>query len=111
MAFIGMAGSGPSAGLSVANAIDVPSAESEARVNDRRLEAAEVLLKEDLFDEAEKVLATVNGDVDSNRQSAISGYLLAKRGRCEEANQLFAKVECETGDTCVPDSYRAACAK
>lgn len=79
------------------------------RDNNRRIEAMEVLLKDGLLDEAEKVLAKIKGKVDPGKQAAIAGYLMAKRGRCDEAKRLFAKARSEGGSNCVPSYYRAAC--
>ncbi len=81
----------------------------ELRANNRRIEAVEVLVQDGLFREAEKALEKIKGRVDPGKKTAVFGYLLAKRGRCPEANRLFAKAQSEAGRNCVPDYYRAAC--
>lgn len=81
----------------------------QIRDNNRRIEAMEVLMKDGLLDEAEKVLGKIEGKVDPGKQAAIAGYLMAKRGRCDEAKRLFAKARSEGGSNCVPSYYWAAC--
>ena len=84
---------------------------TEAHTNNRRLDAAVVLLNEDMHQEAERLLTKIKGKTDPGRKLAVNGYLMAKRGRCTEANALFAKALSEGSASCVPDYYRAACAR
>jgi hypothetical protein len=81
----------------------------QIRENNRRIEAIEVLLKDNLLDEAERVLGKVKGQVAPGMKTAITGYVVAKRGRCDEAKRLLAKARSEGGNNCVPNYYRAAC--
>lgn len=82
---------------------------AQMRDNNQRIEAAAVLLKNGLPAEAERLLAKVRGKTDPGKKAAIAGYLLAVRGRCAEANRLFAKARSEGGQACVPSYYRAGC--
>ena len=79
------------------------------RDNERRIKAIEALLQDDLVDEAQKVFAKIKGKVDAGKKDAIAGYLMAKRGRCEEANKLFKRARSDGGRSCVPNYYRAGC--
>lgn len=78
----------------------------ELQRNNRRLDAVETLVRDGMLVEAEKLLAKTKGRSDPGRKTAVSGYLLAKRGRCADANKLFAKAQLEAGRNCVPDYYR-----
>ena len=84
---------------------------TQAHANNRRFDAAVVLLNEGMHDEAERLLAKIKGKTDPGKKLAVNGYLMAKRGRCAEANALFAKALSEGGASCVPDYYRATCAR
>lgn len=79
--------------------------------NNRRIEAAAVLLKDGLDKDAERLLGKIQGKVDPGKQAAVTGYLMAVRGRCAEANRLFAQAQAAAGAGCVPDYYRAGCKK
>lgn len=81
----------------------------EIRANNRRIDAIEVLLKDGMVNEAERLLRKVDGAVDPGKKMAISGYVMAKRRRCAEANKLFTRALSEGGRPCVPDYYRAGC--
>lgn len=78
--------------------------------NNRRIEAAAVLLKDGMDKEAERLLGKIQGKVDPGKQAAVTGFLMAVRGRCAEANRLFAQAQAENAG-CVPDHYRAGCKK
>lgn len=77
--------------------------------NHRRITAIEVLAKDGLLDEAEALLGKLDGPMDPGRKSAVTGYLLALRGRCEEARALWSKAESAGGKACVPMPYREVC--
>ena len=79
--------------------------------NNRRIEAAAVLLKDGLDKDAERLLGKIQGKVDPGKKAAVTGYLMAVRGRCAEANRLFAQAQAAAGAGCVPDHYRAGCKK
>jgi hypothetical protein len=81
------------------------------RANNDRIEAIEVLLKDDLVGEAERLLGKIQGATDLGKKKSITGYLLAKQGKCQEANRLFADALSEAGTNCVPVYYRAKCPK
>lgn len=81
----------------------------EAHDNNRRIEAVAVLLKDGLVGEAERLLGKVKGKTDPGKKAAVTGYLMASRGRCAEAKRLFAQALSEGGRTCVPQHYRAGC--
>ena len=83
----------------------------QAHDNNRRIDATVVLLKDGLDKEAERLLAKIQGKVDPGKKAAVTGYLMAVRGRCTEANRLFMQAQSEAGQGCVPDYYRGACGK
>jgi hypothetical protein len=81
------------------------------RSNNKRIDAIEVLLKDGLLDEAGRLLGKIQGFTDPGKKKAITGYLLAKQGKCKEANRLFTEALSEASTTCVPEYYRAKCPK
>jgi hypothetical protein len=81
------------------------------RANNHRIEAVEVLLKDDLVDEAERLLGKIRGSADPGRKKSITGFLMAKRGKCQEASRLFAEALSEAGTNCVPEHYWVKCPK
>jgi len=81
------------------------------RSNNKRIEAIEVLLKDSLINEAQRLLGKIQGFTDPGKKKAITGYLLAKQGKCKEANHLFTEALSEASTTCVPEYYRAKCPK
>lgn len=83
----------------------------QMRDNNQRIDAVAVLLKNELPNEAERLLGKVRGKTDPGKKAAVTGYLMAVRGRCAEANRLFAQAQSEGGHTCVPQHYRAGCGK
>jgi hypothetical protein len=93
----------------VASAHASPADYAQIRLNNERIEAIETLLKADLVDEAERLLGRIEGAADPGRKAAITGYVLARRGRCAEAEQAFTQALGEGGADCVPSRYRAEC--
>ena len=79
----------------------------EAILNQRRLDAVQVLIEEGLLVEAEKALAKVRGATTPGTKEALTGYLRARQGRCAEATKLFDQAVAIAGKTCVPASWRA----
>ena len=79
---------------------------AEAMLNQRRLDAVQVLIEEGLLAEAEKALAKVRGATTPGTKEALTGYLRARQGRCAEATKLFDQAVATAGKTCVPASWR-----
>lgn len=77
--------------------------------NKKRLDAVELLIDEDLLDEADKLMAKVVDSERIARKGILQGYLAAKRGNCELANKLFDEVRDKEGKSCIPVRYQSLC--
>lgn len=77
--------------------------------NRKRLRAAELLIQENMFSEAERLLYRIRGKREPGRREALAGFLLARRGRCAEAKYMFNQAESLGGAQTVPDTYRTGC--
>ncbi len=88
-----------------------PEAVARLRQDEERLEAAVVLIKDGLLEEAERVLAEIEGQASAGRKKAVTGYLAAQRGQCDRARKLLNDALADAGTNCVPDDYWGACAR
>lgn len=88
-----------------------PEALVRLRQNEKRLEAAVVLIKDGLLDEAERVLAKIEGQASVGRKKAVTGYLAARRSQCDRARKLLNGALTDAGTNCVPEYYWGACAR
>ena len=81
----------------------------ELSENSDRLDAIDILIADNLLDEAESLIGKIQGKSEDGRLDAVKGYLAAKRGECEIANQLFDEALKQGGQSCIPARYREAC--
>ena len=77
--------------------------------NGGRFEAADLLIQDSLYSEAEAVLDKVAGEAKPGQLLALRGYLQAAQGNCELANSFFINAIDEAGTHCVLERYRAKC--
>ncbi len=82
----------------------------QLRTNEKRLDAVRVLIDEELPQAAEALLQKVDGPAKLGRREALTAYLRARQGRCEEARELAATAKANGAD-CTPERYLAACAE
>ncbi|WP_303909259.1 hypothetical protein [Thiohalomonas denitrificans] len=82
-----------------------PTAEEfeQLHANEKRLDAVRVLLDEELPRAAEALLQKVDGPTKPGRREALTAYLRAAQGRCEEAREM-AETAKEKGTDCMPES-------
>jgi len=76
--------------------------------NDKRLDAVAVLIEEGMLDAAEPLLARIDM-APAGRKEAVTGFLRASQGRCEEATALLEQANAQGGSLCVPAAYWAGC--
>lgn len=84
------------------------AAENAAR---RKVTAVQVLIEEDMIDEANKVLALIDSKYSKGKKESLRGYLFALQGNCEKANELFDQAKSINPKICISDKYRASCKK
>lgn len=77
--------------------------------NQKRIKAAEVLISEKMFAPAETIISKITEHAPKGKKAALTGYLLAKKGLCEDAETYFEKALSIAGKQCLPDAYRAKC--
>lgn len=77
--------------------------------NNKKIEAAETLLENQLVAEAEKVVTLITENSRAGKIDALTGYILAIRGDCAQANLHFDKAIKEGGISCLPKKYRQNC--
>ncbi len=82
---------------------------TEYQENTRRLKAVEVLIKDELFDEAKSLIALISEVAPKGKRAALNGYLLASQGLCKEAESHFKQAKTEAGYDCFTTRYYAAC--
>jgi hypothetical protein len=80
---------------------------AEYELNETRLEVARHLLKQNRFDDAQRMLDQVTKDAPCGEASVLRGRLAALQGDCATANKLFGSTAAEGG--CVPDEDRKLC--
>lgn len=99
------------------DALDILSRDSsytiDAIYNNRNTIARiESLITDKKYEEAEKLLTTLQGPTEPGQPEALTGYLYAEQGKCEEANRMFEKALEIGGNSCViPSFYREKCKK
>ena len=76
--------------------------------NDARLDAAVILIREDMLAPAETLLDKID-TASPGRKLAVTGYLRARQARCDEAASLLTQAKAEGGSLCVPAEYWAGC--
>lgn len=77
--------------------------------NDYRFLAVQVLIKDNMFEEAEALMRKIKGNTKKGKWEMVAGYLAAMRGDCKEADRLFSLAKVKNPDICIPDHYRANC--
>ncbi len=77
--------------------------------NRDRTDAAQVLIENDMLEEAEQLLNRLT-DADTNGEfERLQGYIAAKRGQCGLAVELFRNATLKTGRNCTPEWFYEAC--
>ena len=74
----------------------------------KTLDAAALLIKKEMFDEAHLLLEQPDASVSPERLAMMNGYLYAAQGRCEEADKYFEEA-LSRGQKCIPEKYRKGC--
>lgn len=94
-----------------ADSIEDFSAEElkEISDNDYRFMGVQVLIKEGMFDEAEKLLEKVKGRTKKGKRELVAGYLAAMKGDCTESEKLFSLAKDMHPEICIPAFYRENC--
>lgn len=82
---------------------------SEIRNNRSRLDAVEMLIKENMLDEAEELLGKVKGSTEPGKKEAVTGFLMARKGNCDAAKALFEKARSQVCEPCIPEYYSEGC--
>jgi len=77
--------------------------------NDKRADAAEYLIEDGFYNEAQNVINKIEESLSRGKKHALTGFLLAKRGQCAEAKAFLDKALEQGGVDCFPDRYYAAC--
>ncbi len=78
--------------------------------NRKRLDAAETLIEESLFDTATVLLDRVDPQYGAAGEAArMRGYLHASQGQCEQAEHWFAQAKRADPEICISSCYRAKC--
>jgi hypothetical protein len=81
----------------------------EGIYRDRKiLDAAEALIKEKLYGQAEEVLKKVTTKELEGKKSLMTGYLAASQGDCTKARAAFGEAR-KKGEDCIPDEYQKKC--
>lgn len=78
--------------------------------NTKRYQAIELLIKEGMLSEAERLLDRLETDTPefAGKRNLLAGYLAASRGECAVAAREFEAAAIE-GQDCVPEEYRGDC--
>ena len=79
------------------------------RSDSDRLNAAVVLIRNGMFEEAGVLLERVSSADVAARRLAIRGYLLARQDRCEEAHGMFAQALRVNASVYIPREFNIAC--
>jgi hypothetical protein len=74
-----------------------------------KINAASVLLDENMITSAEQLIATINEASADWRFDRIQGYLAAKKGNCGYAKEYFDLAKSKSGFNCIPSKYKVAC--
>jgi hypothetical protein len=77
--------------------------------NNKKIDAVETLLENQLVAEAEKVVALITENSRAGKIDALKGYILAIRGDCASAKLHFEKAIKDGGISCLPRKYRQSC--
>ena len=72
------------------------------------LDAAVLLIKEEMFQEARTLLGQPDALVLPEQLAMLNGYLYAAQGLCNEANKYFQEA-LSLGQKCIPEKYREKC--
>lgn len=92
---------------------DISSGTDQATIDSlyqgsRTLQAAEALIKEKMFDQAEKLLSKIKNDDLQGKKELMTGYLYATKGDCMKAQIAFDNAQ-KKGETCIPEEYKGNC--
>jgi hypothetical protein len=75
----------------------------------QRLDAAETLIDDDLYEPARELIQRVASPELARRKGCVMGQLLAKQGDCDAARQAFAELTLDNPDDVIPQRYLATC--
>lgn len=75
----------------------------------RRIDAVETLIDENMISPAEALLELINSEYAKGRKEVLSGYILALKGNCSEANAMFKQALAINPDVCIPEKYKNIC--
>ena len=94
---------------SIEDADDLEDKLEAISLNERRAEAVEVLIEENMLEEAEILLSRIEDGYAPGTKEALMGYMLTLQGECAKANEMFDKALTLNPAVCIPDSYRSGC--
>lgn len=75
----------------------------------RRIEAAKTLIKENMADAAKSLLGKVETEKLDKEKHVALGMAMAAEGKCEEALNLFTKLNLQHNRSCKPDFVKRLC--
>lgn len=82
----------------------------ERRMQDKqRLQAARLLITEDMAESAATLLERIDSPSLAAETLTVRGMLLAARGQCDEARELYRSQELKRGQKCYPEFVSQQC--
>lgn len=78
-------------------------------LNKSRATAVSTLIDDNLLSEAETLLELIDSEYSQGKKEALSGYIMALQGECNNANRMFDKAQSINPDVCIPGTYKAKC--
>ncbi len=97
----------------VENQRDISSTADQGKIDSlyqgsKTLQAAEALIKEKMFDQAQVLLNKVKIDDLQGKKELMTGYLYATKGDCMKAQIAFDNTRGK-GEDCIPEEYKGNC--
>lgn len=78
-------------------------------LNKRRATAVSVLIDDNMLHEAKSLLNVIDSEYSQGEKEALTGYIFALQGKCNEANEMLERALSINPDICIPDRYKANC--
>ena len=78
-------------------------------LNKRRKEAVSVLIDDNLLSEAELLVNIMESKYSRGNKEVLSGYILALKGECDKANEMFDQASSINPNICISDEYKGRC--
>jgi hypothetical protein len=78
-------------------------------VDNKRTDAAKLLIDEQMFVEAQALLARVDSAGSQGKKEVLSGYIHALQGECAQAAEMFKQALAINPDVCILEEYKSGC--